>query len=72
MPRSTQNNRATLLVKVESEGNCPSLCSDVSGSASNASPPGATNASAGTNPPSQPSPEFLATVVQAVKAVLAA
>ncbi|CAH3123822.1 unnamed protein product, partial [Porites lobata] len=37
-----------------------------------ASPPGDANASAATNTPSQPSPEFLATVVQAVKAALAA
>ena len=39
---------------------------------SNASPPGDVNASAATNLPSQPSPEFLATLVQAVKAALAA
>ena len=72
MPRSTQNSQATPLIKVESEGNRPSSCDVVGVSASNASPPGDANASAATNPPSQPSPEFLATVVQAVKAALAA
>ena len=72
MPRSTQNSQATPLVEVESDGNRPSSCDVVGVSASNASPPGDANASAATNPPSQPSPEFLATVVQAVKAALAA
>ena len=71
MPRSTQNGQATPLVEVESDGNRPSSCDVVGVSASNASPPGDANASAATNPPSQPSPEFLAMVVQAVKAALA-
>ena len=72
MPRSTQNSQATPLVEVESDGNRPSSC-DVAGAfVSNASPPGDANASAATNPSSQPSPEFLATVVQDVKAALAA
>ena len=72
MPRSTQNSQATPLIKVESEGNRPSSCDVVGVSASNASPPGDANAFAASNPPSQPPPEFLATVVQAVKAALAA
>ena len=72
MPRSTQNSQATPLVEVEADANRPSSCDVAGASASNASPPGDANASAATNPPSQPSPEFLATVVQAVKAALAA
>ena len=72
MPRSTQNSQATPLVEVEANANRPSSCDVVGVSSSNASPPGFANASAATNPPSQPSPEFLATVVQAVKAALAA
>lgn len=72
MPCSTQNSQATPLVEVEADAYRLSSC-DVAGvSASNASLPGDTNASAATNPPPQPSPEFLATVVQAVKAALAA
>ena len=71
MPRSTQNSQVTPLIKVESEGNHLSSCDVVGVSASNASRPGDANAFAATNPPSQPSPEFLATVVQAVKAALA-
>ena len=63
MPRSTQNSQATLLVEVEPDANRPSSCDVAGASASNASPPGDANASAATNPPSQPSPEFLATVV---------
>ena len=62
MPRSTQNSQATPLVEVESDGNRPSSCDVVGVSATNASPPGDANAS-------QP---FLATVLQAVKAALAA
>ena len=72
MPRSTQNSQATPLVEVEADANRPSSCDVAGASSSNASPPGVANASAATNPPSQPSPEFLATVVQAVKAALAA
>ena len=72
MPRSTQNSQATPLVEAEPDANRPSSCDVAGASASNASPPGDANASAATNPPSQPSPEFLATVVQAVKAALAA
>ena len=72
MPRSTQNSQAAPLVEVESDGNRPSSCDVVGVSASNAAPPVDSNASVSTNPPSQPSPEFLATVVQAVKAALAA
>ena len=72
MPRSTQNSQATPLVDVEADANRPSSCDVAGASASDASPPGDANASAATNPPSQPSPEFLATVVQAVKAALAA
>ena len=63
MPRSSQNSQATPLVEVESDGNRPSSCDVVGVSSSNALPPGDANASAATNPPSQPSPEFLATVV---------
>ena len=72
MPRPTLNSQATPLVEVESDANRPSSCDVAGASASNASPSGDANASAATNPPSQPSPEFLATVVQAVKAALAA
>ena len=72
MPRSTQNSQATPPVEVEADANRPSSCDVAGASASNASPPGDANASAATNPPSQPSPEFLATVVQVVKAALAA
>ena len=72
MPRLTQNSQATPLVEVESDGNRPSSCDVFGVSASNASPPEDANASAATNQPSQPSLEFLATVVQAVKAALAA
>ena len=71
MPRSTQNSQATPLVEVESDGNRPSSCDVVGVSASNASSPGAANASAAMNPPSQTSLEFLATVVLLVKAALA-
>ena len=67
MPFSTQNSQATPLVEVEADAYRPSSCDVAGASASNASPPGDTNASATTNPPPQPSPEFLATVVQAVK-----
>ena len=70
MPRSTQNSQATPLVEVEADANRPSSCDVAGASVSNASPPGDANASAATNPPSQPSQEFLATVVQAVKAAL--
>ena len=66
MPRSTQNSQATPLVEVEADANRPSSCDVACASVSNASPPGDANASAATNPPSQPSQEFLATVVQAV------
>ena len=72
MPRSTQNSQATPLVEVEADANRPSSCDVASANESNASTPGDANASAATNPPSQPSPEFPATVVQAVKAALAA
>ena len=72
MPRPTLNSQVTPLVEVESDANRPSSCDVAGASASNASPSGDANASAATNPPSQPSPEFLATVVQAVKAALAA
>ena len=71
MPRSTQNSQAMPLVEVEANANRPSSCDVAGASASNALPPGDANASAAMNPPSQPSPEFLATVVQAVKAALA-
>ena len=72
MPRSPQNSQATPLVEVEADANRPSSCDVAGASASNASPPGDANASAATNPPYQPSPEFLATVVQFVKAALTA
>ena len=72
MPRSTQNSQATPLVEAEADANRPFSCNVAGVSSSNASPPGVANASAAMNPPSQPSPEFLATVVQAVKAALAA
>ena len=72
MPRSTQNSQATPLVEVEADAN-RLFSRDVAGvSASYASPPGDANSSAATNSPSQPSQEFLATVVQAVKAALVA
>ena len=72
MSRSTQNSQATPLVEVEADAHRPSSCDAARASASNASPPGDANASAASNPSSQPSPEFLSTVVQAVKAALAA
>ena len=72
MPRSTQNSQATPLVEVEADAYRPYSCDVAGASASTASPPGDANASAATNPPPQPSPEFLAMVVQAVKAALVA
>ena len=72
MPCSTQNSQATLLVEVQSDGNLPCLPGENSVPVSSTSPPGASNSSVAANPSSQPSPEFLATVVHAVKAALAA
>ena len=55
-----------------SNGNPPCLPGENSVPGSSTSPPGASNSSVAMNPSSEPSPEFLATVVHAVKAALAA
>ena len=72
MPRSTQNSQATPLVEAQTDGNPPYLPGENSVPVSSTSPPGAFNSSFAVNPSSQLSPEFLATVVHAVKAALAA
>lgn len=72
MPCLTQNSQAMLRVEAHSDGNLPCLPGDNSVPVSSTSPPGASNLSFATNLSSQQSPEFLATVVHAVKAALVA
>ena len=60
------------LVELQSDRNLPRLPGENSMPVSSTSPPGALNLSVAANPSSQPSPEFLATVVHAVKAGLVA
>ena len=71
-PRSTQNSQATPLVEAQTDGNPPYLPGENSVPVSRTLPPGASTSSVAANPSSQLSPEFLATVVHAVKAALVA
>ena len=68
MPRSTKNSQATL----QSDRNLPCLLGENSMPVSSTLPPGALNSSVAVNPSSQLSPDFLATMVHAVKVALAA
>ena len=71
MPPSSQNSQATPLVEVQFDGNLPFLPEN-SVPVSSAMLPGVSNLSVAANLSSQPSLEFLATVVHAVKAALTA
>ena len=72
MPPSSQNSQATPLVEVQFDGNLPFLPGENSVPVSSAMLPGVSNLSVAANLSSQPTPEFLATVIHTVKAALTA